>query len=60
MRRGKLGAVGSVLMVLALLLPTTSCEKGPKRRGPQNYDEYRAANKDPRYRGPKVEAEGSI
>ncbi len=50
MRRVHPGTVGPVLLVLVALLPLTACDKAPKRRGPQNYHEYRAAN-DPRYRG---------
>ncbi|MCB9832371.1 MAG: hypothetical protein H6807_07845 [Planctomycetes bacterium] len=52
MLRGHPGAIGSALMVLVLLLPLTACDKGPRRRGPHTYAEYRAAAGDPRYRAP--------
>ncbi len=53
MSHGKFASQMITLALLACLLPLVGCDGGaPKRRGPQNYREYRAAH-DPRYRGDK-------
>ncbi len=51
MSHGKFVSRFLLALMAVCLLPLVSCEDhGPKRRGPQNYREYRAAH-DPRYRG---------
>ncbi|MFT7616486.1 MAG: plastocyanin [Planctomycetota bacterium] len=52
MSHGKLAPSLVLLLLVSSLMPLVGCDGGPKRRGPQNYTEYRAIN-DPRYRGAK-------
>lgn len=50
MTHGKIGTIVILFAVTATMLPLTGCsDSSPKRRGPQNYREYRAAN-DPRFK----------
>ena len=57
MRPGMPRKLGAGLVIALVALATTGCKEGPKRRGPQNYHEYRA-EMDPRYRAPEGDGEG--